>query len=198
MTTRRLQAERFHQTRRALLDAGRALFADVGYTRTTTGALVQRAGVTRGALYYHFEDKTACFEAVFEEVYQESFQAMRTCMETAEGDTWERFLASLRVLTEQLGRPGVQRIISDGPAVLGPFRVRHGTLGTQFLRPVFGQLVAEGVMKPLPLDPLCRLVWAACFEAALHSAQTETSAEGQQDMIVTLLGLIGGLRRKQD
>ena len=69
VTTRLLNAERSRQTRRTLLDAGRALFADVGYARTTTGELVQRAGVTRGALYYHFRDKTALFEAVFEEVY---------------------------------------------------------------------------------------------------------------------------------
>ena len=44
---------------------------------------------------------------------------MRTSMETAEGDTWERFLASLRGLTEQLGHPGVQRIVSEGPGGAG-------------------------------------------------------------------------------
>ena len=119
-------------------------------------------------------------------------------METAADDPWERFLESLRVLTEQLGRLGVQRIVADGPAILGPFRVRHGSLDPQFLRPVFEQLVAEGVLKPLPLDSLCRLVWAACFEAALHIAQPETNGGGQQDMTVTLTGLIGGLRRKQE
>ena len=53
-------------------------------------------------------------------------------------------------------------------------------------------------MKPLPLDPLCHLVWTACFEAALYIAQAETSAEGRQEMSVTLMGLIGGLRRKQE
>ena len=119
-------------------------------------------------------------------------------METAAGDPWERFLESLRVLTEQLGRPGVQRIVSDGPAILGPFRIRHGTLGPQFLHTVFDQLVAEGVMKPLPLAPLCCLVWAICFEAAFHMTQTETSVVGQQEMTATLMGLIGGLRRKQE
>ena len=105
MTTRLSNAERSHRTRRALLDVGRALFADVGYARTTTEELVRRAGVTRGALYYHFPDKTALFEAVFEEVHQECLQAMSTGMETAEGDPWERFMASLRVLIAQLGRP---------------------------------------------------------------------------------------------
>ena len=199
MTTRLSNAERFRRTRRALLDAGRALFADVGYARTTTGALVRRAGVTRGALYYHFRDKAGLFEAVFEEVYQECLQAMRTCMETAAGDPWERFLESLRVLMEQLGRPGVQRIVAvEGPAVLDSSRVQHEAPGPQFLRPVFEQLVAEGVLKPLPLAPLCRLVWAACFEAALHIAQTETSVVGQQETTGALMCLIGGLRRKQD
>ncbi len=196
--TRLLNADRSRRTRRALLDAGRAVFADRGYAHTGTEELVRRAGVTRGALYYHFRDKTALFAAVFEEVYQESLQAMRTCLETAEGDLWDRFLESLRVLTEQLGRPGVQRIVSDGPAVLDSSRVRQGAPGLQFLHTVFAQLVAEGVLKPLPLDPMCRLVWAACFEAALYTAQTETGAEGQQDMTATLLGLIDGLRRKQE
>ena len=120
-------------------------------------------------------------------------------METAAGDTWERFLASLRVLVAQLGHPSVQRIVAvDGPAVLDWPGARHGPLGPQSLRPVFEQLVTEGVLKPLPLDPLCRLVWTACFEAALHIAQPETRGGGQQDMTVTLMGLIGGLRRKQE
>ena len=198
VTTRLSNAERARRTRRTLLDAGRALFADMGYARTTTEELVRRTGVTRGALYYHFRDKAALFEAVFEEVYQESLQAMRTCMETAAGDPWERFLESLRVLTGQLGRPGVQRIVAEGPAILGPFRVRQGALGPQSLRPVFAQLVAEGVLKPLPLAPLCRLVWTACLEAALHIAQPDTSIVGQQEMTATLMGLIGGLRRQQE
>ncbi len=198
MTTRLSKAARARRTRRALLDVGRALFADVGYARTTTGELVRRAGVTRGALYYHFRDKSGLFEAVFDEVHQE-FQAMRTCMETAKGDPWERFLASLRELITQLGHPSVQRIVAvDGPAVLDSSHVRHRPLGPQFLRAVCEQLVAEGVLKPLPLDPLCRLVWTACFEAALYIAQPETRGGGQQDMIATLMGLLGGLRRQQE
>ncbi len=199
MTTRLSKAARAHRTRRALLDVGRALFADVGYARTTTGELVRRAGVTRGALYYHFRDKSRLFEAVFDEVHQECLQAMRTSMETAEGDPWERFLASLRELITQLGHPSVQRIVAvDGPAVLDSSHVRHGPLGPQFLRAVCEQLVAEGVLKPLPLAPLCRLVWTACFEAALYIAQPETRGGGQQDMIATLMGLLGGLRRQQE
>lgn len=198
VTPRLSKADRARQTRRALLDAGRALFAEMGYAHTTTGELIRRVGMTRGALYYHFGDKTALFEAVFAEVHQECLQAMRTCLETAEGDPWERFLASLRVLMDQLGRPSVQQIVADGPVVLDLSRARHGARGPQLLRPVFEQLVAEGVIAPLPLTPLCDLVWAACFEAALYTTQTGTSVVGQQDMTAALMGLIDGLRRTQE
>ena len=69
----------------------------------------------------------------------------------------------------------------------------------EFVHTVFEQPVAEGVMKPLPLGHLCRLVWTVCFEAALYTAQTETSAEGPAgNRSSHVLCLMGGLRRKQD
>ena len=55
---RRTQAERTAATRDALLTAGRSLFAENGYVEVGTEAIVQGAGVTRGALYHHFADKT--------------------------------------------------------------------------------------------------------------------------------------------
>ena len=63
VTTRLSNAQRSRQTRRTLLDVGWALFADMGYARTTTEELVRRTGVTRGALYYHFRDKNGLFKA---------------------------------------------------------------------------------------------------------------------------------------
>jgi AcrR family transcriptional regulator len=51
--------ERSQAMRRALLEAGRALFVAKSYTETSTPDIVAAAGVTRGALYHHFEDKNA-------------------------------------------------------------------------------------------------------------------------------------------
>ena len=64
----RTQAERSATTRRALLDAARALFSERGYAGTAREDIVERAGVTRGALYHHFANKQAVFQAVFEEL----------------------------------------------------------------------------------------------------------------------------------
>src|SRR5215211_8487011 len=64
----RTQEERRAATRRALLGAARGLFAEGGYHATAAGEVVGRAGLTRGALYHHFEDKKDLFRAVVEEV----------------------------------------------------------------------------------------------------------------------------------
>ena len=65
---RKTQEERREATRRALNTAARRQFAESGYAATNTPAIAAAAGVTRGALYHHFADKQALFEAVVEEV----------------------------------------------------------------------------------------------------------------------------------
>lgn len=48
-------------TRAAILDAAADCFAENGYTETGVAEICRRAGVSRGALYYHFESKQAIF-----------------------------------------------------------------------------------------------------------------------------------------
>ncbi len=54
---RRSQAERRATTRGALLDATLEVLVEVGYARLTTGQVVARAGVTRGAQAHYFATK---------------------------------------------------------------------------------------------------------------------------------------------
>src|ERR1700721_509250 len=65
---RRTQADRSAATRDALVAAGRGLFAETGFAEVSTDAIVAAAGVTRGALYHQFADKTALFDAVLDAV----------------------------------------------------------------------------------------------------------------------------------
>ncbi|MEM8651768.1 MAG: helix-turn-helix domain-containing protein, partial [Pseudomonadota bacterium] len=60
---------RTEATRAALIGAARALFAEKGYAETSTPEIVKATGVTRGALYHHFEDNEAIFRAVVTEEY---------------------------------------------------------------------------------------------------------------------------------
>ncbi|NDP41269.1 MAG: TetR family transcriptional regulator [Aromatoleum sp.] len=56
------------QTRQDVLAAARRVFARRGVTRTTIGQIAVEAGVTRGAVYWHFADKTKIFHAMREQV----------------------------------------------------------------------------------------------------------------------------------
>jgi len=60
------RAAQAEATRAALVDAARRLFVAKGYHGTGTEEVVAEANAgTRGALYHHFADKKALFEAVF-------------------------------------------------------------------------------------------------------------------------------------
>jgi TetR/AcrR family acrAB operon transcriptional repressor len=59
------QSER---TRQDIIAAARRVFARQGVTRTTLEEIAVAAGVTRGAIYWHFADKTELFFAMREQV----------------------------------------------------------------------------------------------------------------------------------
>ena len=56
------------RTRRGILAAARKVFARQGVTRTTLQEIAAAAGVTRGAIYWHFTDKNELFFAMREQV----------------------------------------------------------------------------------------------------------------------------------
>lgn len=51
-------------TRESLLDAAERLFAERGVSRTSLQDIAKAAGVTRGAVYWHFQDKAELFNAM--------------------------------------------------------------------------------------------------------------------------------------
>lgn len=64
---RRTKAEA-EATRSALLDAAERVFHARGVSRTTLQDIASAAGVTRGAVYWHFRDKADLFNAMMDRV----------------------------------------------------------------------------------------------------------------------------------
>lgn len=106
-------------TRLALITAARALFIDKGYAETATPEIVAAAGVTRGALYHHFEDKKALFRAVIEQ--EAATVADEIDRVSAPAATpRDALLSGASAYFAAMAEPGRARLmLLEAPAVLG-------------------------------------------------------------------------------
>jgi TetR/AcrR family transcriptional regulator, acrAB operon repressor len=87
-------------TRELLLDAAAAIFQQHGVSRTSLAQIASAAGVTRGAIYWHFEDKADLFEAMMNRVCLPFEEAFRRGVDAGAPDPLgllvENFVAVLR------------------------------------------------------------------------------------------------------
>lgn len=67
-------------TKKRIIDAARVAFVQHGVSQTSLEAIAKKAGVTRGAVYWHFENKTALFHAMREQVFLPLFDRMDVSM----------------------------------------------------------------------------------------------------------------------
>ena len=54
------------KTRQHILDVALRLFSQQGVSSTSLGEIAKAAGVTRGAIYWHFKDKSDLFSEIWE------------------------------------------------------------------------------------------------------------------------------------
>ncbi|WP_306192424.1 MULTISPECIES: ScbR family autoregulator-binding transcription factor [unclassified Streptomyces] len=58
------------RTRKAILEAAAEVFDERGFQAATIGEVLSRAGVTKGALYFHFPSKQALAQGVLDEQFR--------------------------------------------------------------------------------------------------------------------------------
>ncbi|MGD9505610.1 MAG: TetR family transcriptional regulator [Syntrophobacteraceae bacterium] len=60
--------EESERTREKIIESAFDVFTSKGFTRTTLGDIAEAAGVTRGAIYWHFKDKVDLFMVLCDEI----------------------------------------------------------------------------------------------------------------------------------
>lgn len=106
------------ETRRRLMAAGTALFADRSIANTPSAALAEAAGVAVGTLYLHFKDKEGLARAIL----MEGLEELLGQLHAAAGDASMEVGEAVRLQTEIMirfaqERPGLCRILFDPEAV---------------------------------------------------------------------------------
>ena len=94
-TTTRTQAQRRAATRTELLAAAERVIADHGYAAGSLAAIAKEAGVSKGALYHHFESKNELLLALMEERFRERMEVGVRVVDEPEGDVPARLVEGL-------------------------------------------------------------------------------------------------------
>ena len=129
-----------------ILDAAEELFAARGYEETSTGDILDRVGIARGTLYYHFRSKEEILDALIGRLNQ----AMIARAEKAAGDrsvpVVERIIRTILCLNPEtggspIGHEVMEQVHKPQNALMHQ-KMQQGLLDG--VVPVISRLVEEG------------------------------------------------------
>lgn len=197
MQVRRTQAERSAATQQALVAAARRLWGERGYAEVSTPEIAEAAGVTRGAMYHQFPDKTALFVSVLEAVETDVMARLAADVGAAMPKTPADVLhAAADAWLDIAGEPEVRRLVLlDAPNILGWAGFREISLryGLGMTEQMLTAAIEAGQLKPQPVRPLATVMIGALDEAAMSIANADDSAAEKEQVRAVVHDLIDGL-----
>ncbi|MFI5671151.1 ScbR family autoregulator-binding transcription factor [Streptomyces sp. NPDC051704] len=137
------------RTRQAILSAAAKIFEEHGYQAATISQILGEAGVTKGALYFHFQSKEDLAQGVLAEQDQQLIVPDRASKVQEIVDVV--MLHAHRLQTDSMVRAGVRLSmdqLAQGLDRSGPF-LRWGEVGTSLLE----RAQAQGELLPHVVVP---------------------------------------------
>jgi AcrR family transcriptional regulator len=101
------------ETRRRLVDAAYAVFAEMGIRDAPVEVICERAGFTRGAFYSNFGSKEELFLALYEVQMQERIGRLRAAVDEAVGSVDLKKRGAVARLAHTAGAAFVQSLAAD-------------------------------------------------------------------------------------
>lgn len=167
-----LQA-RAEATRRRILDSAVDLFDELGYGETGLADVLHRAGVSKGAFYYHFDSKEAVATAIIEDYRQRVKDAMRNRLDL-EAPLLERMVVATFVAAEMLesdkpARIGNQLLQALSQISSAASRI-YGEWTAEFTNAFTKALGAVGMRDGLDAAEVAEAAWASVLGCHLLSS----------------------------
>lgn len=115
---------RAERTRRTLLDAAEALFAERGFDATRLEDVAERVGIRRASIVYYYKDKRELYDAVLEDVFGGLLERVSGPLER-DGPLEPRVEEAVSAWVEYVGRrPSLARILLREVADATPGRTQ--------------------------------------------------------------------------
>lgn len=194
----RSRADHSLVTRQSLVDHAQELFGTRGFAETPLADIVAEAGLTKGALYHHFESKRELFAAVFHQVVDQSTARITEAVTAigGEDDPDPRAAAGLRMFLTICREETYRRVIvEDGPSVLGPeihLTERRSAFGTVVML-VREMLEPDWAVEDDMVRTLGRVLYAAMTSVGAAIAVSDDpdaeTVRSEQAILLLLQGM---------
>lgn len=191
-----VRAAQAEATRSKLQRTARGLFATKGFAATSTEEIVRAAGVTKGALYHHFDDKQGLFSAVVEELEEELAARVQAAAD-AHHEPWARLQAACHAYLDACTQPDVERVlVLDAPSVLGwdTWCDIDKAYGVAMFEGCLIDAIQAGLLQPQPPEPVAHVLLGALNVAARVVARATDRRPMEQQVAGTIDRLLAGLR----
>ena len=191
-----LRVQKGVATRERLVAVAGSLFGAYGYEGTSIEAILEEAGVKRGALYHHFDSKKALFDAALDRAIAQIAGVVAAAARKAGPDPVAALRAGCMAWLELAMDPAIQRLVLlDPPSVVGWDRLRAldetHTLGG--LRRNLELIAKQGRVPAGDAGLLANVLLASLTELALHVARADDqpaalgSAKSALDLLLSRL-----------
>lgn len=203
-TMARKTKEQAEATREQLLDTAERLFCEKGVASTSLDDIARAAGMTRGAIYWHFRNKSDVLEAV----YNRAVSPMKAMLEHLSSDPGEDPLGQLKAdakaVLQQLATDARVQVIFDlmfrrfdGGCEFAQLLAReaeNSRLCRHQLETVLRAAVAQGQL-PAHLDPAAAAILLdSCVFGLMHSWLEERDFDLQAQAPWLIETLFAGLQ----
>ncbi|HEX6157654.1 MAG TPA: TetR/AcrR family transcriptional regulator [Burkholderiales bacterium] len=179
------------ETQKTLRREARKLFTRKGYSGANTNELVERASVTKGALYHHFANKKELYEAVVEDVEQELVEKLEAA--GAGRRPWDRLLAMCRAYLDACRDPALARmLVLEAPVVLG--WKTWCNLEQKYEVAAFARCLGEAGALSEPAETLAQVILGALTTGARVIATSADPDKARAEVERTIDRLLAGLR----
>jgi AcrR family transcriptional regulator len=161
---------RSEATRRKIPNAAFDVFNEVGYSAAERCAIIERAEMTRGALYQHFYSMESLASAIIEEGSATVLTAFRSNCE-ASSPAMENMIHGTFVVADTLGSDEVARAAEQLTLALGGFNEAVPGVCTNWVEAMAAQgrrAIVEGDLREDP-ETLAESIVGAMFGAQLLS-----------------------------
>lgn len=178
-----LRAEKAEATRARLIEVAGELFGERGYDDTPIEEVLERTGVSKGALYHHFPSKESLFEAVYRWGEQKCLEEIAQAA-LKETDPLAMLRAGCQMFLDLVMDPHIRQVaLIDGPAVLGWKRWREIDEEYAFglTKHALQQAADAGAIRGENVEITAHLAMAMLSEAAMLVAQADDKQKARAE-----------------